>query len=75
MRIVTLKHELKAQVQGKPRLQVLQDLPEQLVEMGMQEGLGDLWQEACLAPVVEYLRGGQHLKLPTWARPFLPVQI
>ena len=73
--MVTLKHELKAQAQGKPRIQRQQDLPEQLMEMCMQDGLGDLWEEAYLAPVVEYLRGSKRLSLPAWARPFLPVEI
>ncbi|OLP83091.1 hypothetical protein AK812_SmicGene36190 [Symbiodinium microadriaticum] len=72
MRIVTLKHNLKAQATGKPKPQTMPDLREQLIDMNCQQGLGDIWEEASMDEVLVYLRGNRNLMLPDWARPLLP---
>ncbi|CAE7792329.1 unnamed protein product [Symbiodinium sp. CCMP2592] len=66
MRIVTLKHQLKAQASGKPKPLTVPDLREQLSDMNCQQGLGDVWEEASMDEVLVYLRGNRNLMLPDW---------
>ena len=75
MRLVTLKHHLKALAGGKPKVnETGSSLGDQVLSLGLWE-LGDLWSEAHMDEVVRYLRGNRHLQLPAWARPLLPTEI
>ena len=75
MKLVTLKHRLKAQANGKPKLATRGlDLRKQVQDMGLHD-LGDLWAEARMDEVLMYLRGNTRLALPSWARPLLPTAV
>ena len=74
MKLVTLKHKLKAQANGKPKDGPTKDLQDQVCGLGLCD-LGSLWHEARMEEVVIYLRGNKRLCLPEWARPLLPTEI
>ena len=76
MRLVTIKHHLKALAGGKPAVtEKGASLGNEVISLGLWDNLGDLWSEARMEEVVVYLRGNRHLKLPSWARVLLPTEI